>query len=85
MTGSAQGMGEAHIRKLIDEGAKVVITDIFVNKGEELAEELGDKAIFIELDVTDADSCEKAIKQAQSAFGPVDICLKSFYSSINNS
>lgn len=75
VTGGAQGLGAAHVRKLIEEGAKVVITDILIDKGEKLAQELGDKAIFVELDVTNADSWEKAINQAESAFGPVDILV----------
>lgn len=75
VTGGAQGLGAAHVRKLIEEGAKVVITDILVDKGEKLATELGDNATFVKLDVTDADSWEKAIKQAESAFGPVNILV----------
>lgn len=75
VTGGAQGLGAAHVRKLIEEGAKVVITDILTDKGEKLAKELGDNATFVELDVTDADSWEKAIKQAESAFGPVDVLV----------
>ena len=75
VTGGSQGMGEAHVRKLIEEGAKVIITDILVDKGEKLANELGDKATFIELDVTNAESWEKAIQQAESTFGPVNVLV----------
>ena len=38
ITGGAAGMGEAHVRRFIDEGAKVVLTDVNVEKGEALSE-----------------------------------------------
>ena len=44
ISGGAQGMGAAHAKMLIDEGAKVVIGDILDEKGEALAAELGDSA-----------------------------------------
>ena len=52
VTGSAQGMGEAHARCLIQEGAKVVLTDLNEEKGQALATELGENALFIKHDVT---------------------------------
>ena len=33
VTGAAQGMGETHARRLIKEGAKVVLTDLNEEKG----------------------------------------------------
>lgn len=47
ITGAAQGMGTSHAKKFIEEGAKVVITDLNVEKGEALAKELGDNAVFV--------------------------------------
>ena len=75
VTGGAQGMGAAHVRKLIEEGAKVVITDILVEKGKQLADELGENAVFVELDVTDPQSWEEAIKQAEASFGPINVLV----------
>ncbi|WP_264062100.1 SDR family NAD(P)-dependent oxidoreductase, partial [Mycolicibacterium hippocampi] len=37
ITGGAQGMGAAHARALVAEGARVVIGDILDDRGEELA------------------------------------------------
>ncbi|WP_430737106.1 SDR family NAD(P)-dependent oxidoreductase [Psychrobacter sp. VH5] len=51
ITGAAQGMGETHARLCLAEGAKVVLTDINAEKGEALAKELGDNALFIKHDV----------------------------------
>ena len=44
ISGGAQGMGAAHARALVAEGAKVVIGDILDEPGGALAEELGDAA-----------------------------------------
>ncbi len=55
ITGAAQGMGETHARLCLEEGAKVVLTDINSEKGDALAKELGDNALFIKHDVTNED------------------------------
>lgn len=75
VTGGAQGMGASHVRKLVEEGAKVVITDILVEKGEALSKELGDNTMFVELDVTKRDAWDLAITKAEETFGPVNILL----------
>lgn len=37
VTGGAQGLDAAHVCKLIEEGAKVVINDFLIDKGEKFA------------------------------------------------
>ena len=46
LTGGASGMGEAHARRLVAEGARVVFTDINEDAGQALAQELGANAAF---------------------------------------
>ncbi|KIH70835.1 glucose 1-dehydrogenase [Salinicoccus roseus] len=75
ITGGARGMGESHVRRFIEEGAKVVFTDINKSAGEALAEELGENAVFVEHDVTDADGWKAVVNQAESAFGPVNVLV----------
>ena len=75
ITGGAAGMGEAHVRRFIDEGAKVVLTDVNVEKGEALSEKLGENALFIEHDVTDEAGWEKVVATAEETFGPVNILV----------
>lgn len=75
ITGGAAGMGEAHVHRFIDEGAKVVLTDVNVEKGQALAEKLGDNALFIEHDVTDEAGWEKVVAAAEETFGPVNILV----------
>lgn len=75
VTGGSQGLGEAHVRKLHEDGAKVIITDVLVDNGEKLAKELGDNATFVKLDVTDPDAWDAAIEHGENTFGPIDILV----------
>ena len=75
VTGGASGIGEATVRKFVAEGAKVVIGDLNKERGQALAEELGDAAIFVAIDVTKASDWEEVKKQALEAFGTVDVLV----------
>lgn len=75
VTGSAQGMGEAHARRLIKEGARVVLTDLNVEKGQALADELGDNAFFIKHDVTSETDWERVIVETEKHFGSVNVLI----------
>lgn len=75
VTGAAQGMGESHVRTFIREGARVVLTDIKVARGSEIAEELGEAALFIEHDVADANGWQRVVAAAEEAFGPLTVLV----------
>jgi NAD(P)-dependent dehydrogenase (short-subunit alcohol dehydrogenase family) len=66
VTGGASGLGEAMVRRLVAEGAEVVIADIDRDGGEARADDLGAAARFISLDVREEEewmaayaSCER--------------------------
>lgn len=75
ITGASNGMGASHARKLVEEGAKVVVTDVAVEAGQKLAEELGKNAIFVKLDVTSAEDWQHAVAQAETFFGPINVLV----------
>ena len=75
ITGAAQGMGETHARLCMEEGAKVVLTDINSEKGDALAKELGDNALFIKHDVTNEDDWAQVVKATQEKFGQIDVLV----------
>src|SRR5699024_10488895 len=75
ITGGARGMGAAHVRRFVEEGAKVVFTDINEEVGEKLASELGDNTLFLKHDVTDEAGWQEVIEKAEAAFGPVNVLL----------
>jgi 3alpha(or 20beta)-hydroxysteroid dehydrogenase len=68
-------MGAAHVRGLIAEGAKVVFGDILDDEGASLAEELGDSAHYVHLDVTKDDDWKQAIAAAETAYGPISLLV----------
>ena len=69
ISGGARGMGAAHARALVAEGGKVVIGDILDEEGKALADELGESARYVHLDVTDAEQWDAAVKVAVDEFG----------------
>jgi 3alpha(or 20beta)-hydroxysteroid dehydrogenase len=75
ISGGAQGMGAAHARLLVGEGAKVVIGDILDEKGKALADELGDAARYVHLDVTQPDDWEAAVSTALNDFGTLNVLV----------
>lgn len=75
ISGAARGMGAAHARALLAEGAAVVIGDILDEPGAALAEELGDAARFVHLDVTDPEQWRAAVSTAVDTFGSLDVLV----------
>ncbi len=68
-------MGAADARMLVKEGAKVVIGDILDDEGQALADELGDAARYIHLDVSSADDWTAAVEIALSSFGKLNVLV----------
>ncbi|GEP26283.1 MULTISPECIES: glucose 1-dehydrogenase [Cryobacterium] len=75
ISGAAQGMGAAHARTMIREGARVVLGDIGDAQGEALADELGVNARYVHLDVTDSEDWDRAVAVAVESFGGLDILV----------
>jgi len=75
ITGAAQGMGETHARKCLEHGAKVVLTDVNVEKGEDLAASLGENALFIKHDVTNEQDWANVVEQTEAKFGPINVLV----------
>ncbi|MCF3939453.1 MULTISPECIES: glucose 1-dehydrogenase [Gordonia] len=75
ISGGSRGMGAAHARMLVDEGAKVVIGDILDEEGKALADELGDAARYVHLDVTSPDDWAAAVATALGDFGRLNVLV----------
>lgn len=75
ITGAARGMGEADARRLVAEGAKVVLTDVLDDQGEAVAAELGEGARYRHLDVSDAEQWKAVVEETVADWGGVDVLV----------
>ncbi|MDV2967094.1 SDR family oxidoreductase [Nitratireductor aquimarinus] len=75
VTGGARGQGEAEARLLAECGAQVMICDVLVDEGTALAAELGERACFRQLDVTDAEAWGNTVAAMRDWAGRLDILV----------
>ena len=74
ITGAARGMGAAAARLFVAEGAKVVLGDVLPDV-KEVAQELGDNALAVTLDVTDEAAWRDAVTAGEERFGKIDVLV----------
>lgn len=78
ITGGAMGIGEACARLMAKEGAAVAISDVDVERGSSLAEEvncMGHSALFIEQDVGEEVQWRRVMETIVDRFGRLDIVV----------
>lgn len=78
ITGAAGGgMGTEHVRLFVEEGAKVVFTDIpeKAESGKALEAELGENVLFLPQDVSDAARWLDVIAAGTERFGPITVLV----------
>jgi len=73
ITGAGSGIGRGIARVLAREEAKLVLTDIEVDKVEAVAAELGGTAL--QHDVTSWDSCKSVVDQVIADMGRIDVLV----------
>ncbi len=73
--GGASGLGEATVRRLHGAGARVVISDLNADRGNELASELGAPARFVEANVLETENVQAAVDTAAEAHGGLRISV----------
>ncbi len=72
VTGAGGGIGEAYVRALHGRGANVVIAELNAEQGSRVADDLGDRALFVHTDVADPASTDAMAAATVEAFGGVD-------------
>lgn len=78
ITGGADGIGKATAIRFANEGAKVVIWDMNVEKGEQTAQEIssmGGNAVFMKVNTAKFDEVEQATKKTIELHGRVEILI----------
>lgn len=75
ITGGAGTLGFEDAKFFVHEGAKVALADMAEEAGQQRANELGDDAIFVKLNVTDEASWEAAFQTVEKQFGKVNVLV----------
>lgn len=75
VTGAARGQGEAEARRLAEDGAAVVVTDVLDEEGRAVATSIGDRAMYQRLDVTREGDWQRVVEETASRFGPVTVLV----------
>ena len=78
VTGGGGGIGGATCRRFAAEGAKVAVFDIDHVSAAAVAQgiaEAGGTAQAFSCDISDHDGCQKAVREAVAAFGPIDVLV----------
>jgi NAD(P)-dependent dehydrogenase (short-subunit alcohol dehydrogenase family) len=75
ITGGASGLGFATAQRVVDAGGQVVLLDINDDLGSSSAEKLGERASYINTDVSNEDSVRAAINTANETMGGITLAV----------
>lgn len=75
ITGGARGIGRALAETYVNEGAKVAIADIDLERARETANEIGSGAFAVAMDVARQESIEQGVAEANELLGHIDILI----------
>ena len=75
ITGAARGIGAATAQRLHAKGANVALVGLEPERLEQNAAALGDRAVFLEADVTDLAALEAAVSATVERFGAIDVAI----------
>ncbi len=88
ITGAASGQGAAEMKLFLQEGAKVIATDINTDllktKVDDLKKAYGDKVLGLKLDVTKEDEWKSVVKEGVDKMGKIDILVNNAGIGITN-
>jgi 3-oxoacyl-[acyl-carrier protein] reductase len=75
VTGSTKGIGLAIAERMVNEGAKVVVSARTESEVSDVAARLGDSAIGISCDVADPAACRRLVDQTVERLGRLDVLV----------
>lgn len=75
VTGAATGIGEAIARRLAGAGATVVVADLDIEGGRQVAASLPHNAFALAVDITSAESVNKAVEEVLARTGRIDVLV----------
>ncbi|MBA7691291.1 putative oxidoreductase [subsurface metagenome] len=78
ITGAGRGLGRAFALRFVEEGAKLLLPDISLERAEGVAKEIrakGGEAVAMETDISDENAAKKMAEKVMQQYGKVDILL----------
>jgi glucose 1-dehydrogenase len=79
ITGGSSGIGRACAIRFAEEGADIVVADLNASRGADTVAEIqrtcNQRAMVVEVDVSNPDAVEQMIDRAQSEFGQIDTAV----------
>lgn len=75
ITGAARGIGFATARQMHARGASVVLVDLDPGETESAAHAIGERAVGIAADVTDAGAMVQVVEETVARFGGLDVVI----------
>ncbi|QHJ70608.1 SDR family NAD(P)-dependent oxidoreductase [Planococcus halotolerans] len=73
ITGGAGGIGKVTAKRFLDEGASVVLVDLFEDALSEAKKELGDNVLTVQADVSKEEDVKNYVAKTVEQFGKIDI------------
>jgi NAD(P)-dependent dehydrogenase (short-subunit alcohol dehydrogenase family) len=73
VVGGGSGMGRAGASAMAAEGAKVVVSDISLERAEAVATSIGESAAAMHVDVTSPELVERVVAETVERFGRLDV------------
>src|SRR5690606_25264554 len=73
ITGGAGGIGKVTAKRFLDEGASVVLVDLFEDALAEAKKELGESVLTVQADVYKEEDVQKYVDETVEKFGKIDI------------
>lgn len=75
ITGASSGLGKALAEAVLERGWRAAITARNSNSLEAFSSRYGERALAIQLDVTDTASIARAVSKAEAEFGTIDVLV----------
>ena len=75
ITGGASGLGQAVAEDIVAAGGRVALLDVNAAAGQALVSKLGERASFIETDVTSEAAVNAAVAAASQAMGSINVAV----------
>jgi NAD(P)-dependent dehydrogenase (short-subunit alcohol dehydrogenase family) len=73
VVGGGSGMGRAGASAMAAEGAKVVVSDVSLERAEAVAASIGENAAAMHVDVTSPELVERIVAETVERFGRIDV------------